>query len=294
MSKRIVILLAVIAVIYYVSLLLIPYSQDSVEGIVAYHQTQSYPTALADISKGSIPLYGKLFYLITQNNYLEHPVLVGRVFSFVALVAICIIIIYGKLGSGSWKIALTFLLFQAPLLRFGVVNRPDVPAIAFSFFAFVLFLNKGLRSLLIVVPLLVISFFIKQTGPVAATLSIGLILLYQGRFKVAFISLLAGSTLVAIPFFLSPVTWICMINGNQNEMGVLFGFNTIMKAIPTLFISLMLVENNSIDRRVRVYLIFSLLIAIVTSFKSGSNSNYFIEPAIIMALALRNIGKLNV
>ncbi len=289
MNKRIITIVFIGVVIYYLFLLFTPYSQDSVEGIVAYHQSRPYPMTHTEISGGSIPLYGRAFYLITRNNISEYPLLLGRSLSFISLIIICIAIKKCEYGSGSYLIAILLLLLQVPLLRFGVVNRPDMPALALAFLSFVIFIKRGEKSLMLIVPLLVISFFIKQPAPIATIASVGTILLHRKKYRESLVALVAGTILVAIPFLLSPVSWICMIEANQNQMGLEFGINTLLKVIPILFLSMLFIGNRDINWEFRLYLIFSILFATITSFKSGSNSNYFIETSLAISLIVRTI-----
>ncbi len=272
---------------YYGYLLITPYSQDSVEGIVAYHQSQPYPYSDTELRTGSVPLYGRLYYMITGSFQTSSPLLGGRVVSLISLLSIAICIYFNPLKqNGSFTLAITMLLLQVPLLRFALVNRPDLPALAVSHLALTVFLKWKERSLFYVIPLLVITFFIKQTAPIASIITIGTLLILDRRWKVIVGCVIGGVLLILVPFMLQPTMWFCMVRANQNSMALSYGITTLVKVLPLLLITISLLRYRLVPKELLIYLVSALIIALVTSFKSGSNSNYFIETAIVVSLIM--------
>jgi len=77
-----------------------------------------------------------------------------------------------------------------------------------------------------------------------------------------------------------------MIRANQNSMDISYGLNTLVKVLPLLLITIGLLKYRLVPKELLLYLLSAVSIAFITSFESGSNSNYFIETAIVISLVM--------
>lgn len=282
MNKRASYILLTLMITYYLWMLLTPYSQDSVEGILLAHQRSGYPRTLEESKqKAHIPLYGRLYYSLTESP--NASLLRGRLFSFLALGVITVLLLQRPHHHKRVPL-LALLLLQAPLLRFGVTNRVDLLAICLVISAFVLY-QKWRTSLstlktTTIVLILVVGFYLKQTAIVPVSLILCFDLWRHKRYSYLIPGTVFMATLILLPMVHNRLLWIFMVQGNVNTIDLSNWLSIVMQLIP-MFVIILIGMRNSSSSLVKWYLFVSILFALLSATKSGSNLNYFIEPAIV-------------
>lgn len=281
-------LLLTLLTAYYLWMLLTPYSQDSVEGIVLAHQRNSYPQTLEESKQNAhIPLYGRLYYHLTEDT--DATLLKGRSFSFLSLIFLISILLLSTAEKQQRVPLLVLLLLQAPLLRFAIVNRVDLIAISVTISAF-LFYRKWREEITLlrmatIVLLLFCSFYLKQT----AIIPLSILIIYdQWRLKHythLMVSALLLTLMILIPMIINPLLWIFMVESNVNTVDFKNWVTLLIQVTPLLILCIV-VYGNTPHSLIKLYGALALVFALITSLKSGANINYFLESTVLLILLL--------
>lgn len=285
MNKQLTLVLIALLTTYYLWMLFTPYSQDSVEGIVLAHQRSSYPNTIEESrERAHIPLYGRLYYSLTETP--DASLFQGRLLSLIALVSIGFLLSWSTEKKLRLQLLL-FLLLQAPLLRFAIVNRVDLLAISVAIIAFILY-HKWKTTLTIqrtttIVLILVAGFYLKQTAIVSVSLIICIDLWRQKKYSHLFLGGTFMSALMLIPMIHNPLLWVFMVESNVNTINMANWLSNLVYLIPFFIVAIIGLRATH-SSLVKSYLSVALVVALCTAMKSGANLNYFIEPAVLLAL----------
>lgn len=288
MKSNILPIMLLLLIAYYGYMLLTPYSQDSVEGIVLAHQRGTYPQSLEESKqKAHIPLYGRLYYFLTEDT--DATLLKGRSFSLISLVIIAGLLLLSMAEKQQRIPLLVLLLLQAPLLRFAVVNRVDLMAICCTISAFLLYRRwrddiTHLRMVPIIL-LLLCSFYLKQT----AIIPLAMLIIYDQwrlkRYALLLRGVLLMSVMILIPMIHNPLLWIFMVESNVNTVNFVSWISLLVQVLPLLILCI-IAHGNTPHSLIKQYGILALGFALLTSLKSGANINYFLESTFLLMLLL--------
>ncbi|MBI4166176.1 MAG: hypothetical protein HY508_10635 [Acidobacteria bacterium] len=188
---------------------------------------------------------------------------------------------------------LSVLLFlsYAFVIRHGISARPDAVALSLMFAGFlVAYRFRGRTAMLWAAPLMLFGFYYKQqfvAGPLAVLIYLVLEKRYRLAAQFATVLILGGLALLGLfqfvifrgqDFFLHFITYNILMFAKLNlAAGILF-FGLVL-FIPIL-VALEFVRASR-DKLLGYYLMGSIALSLMTVARSGSDSYYFLEPALI-------------
>ena len=185
---------------------------------------------------------------------------------------------------------LLFLCF-AFVVRHGISARPDVVALSLMFAGFlVAYRFRGRTAMLWAAPLMLLGYYYKQqfvAGPLAVLIFLILEKHYRLAAQFATVMTLGGLALLGLfqfvifpgqNVFLHFVTYNVLLFSQLNFVAGIAFFGLVL-FIPTLVASEFV--RASRDKLLGCYLVGSMALSLMTMARSGSDSYYFLEPALI-------------
>lgn len=212
-----------------------------------------------------------------------------RLILTMALAIAGLIFWHGKKQTGSNAfsfIAACLFVGSYVLWPFACTNRPDVLAALLSIGAVLVIMNNEKHGLYLAVPLLVLAFYAKQSF-LSAPATIVLYLVLNRQFSRAFQFCTVYAVLTGLIWFLlhaasGGMSTFNLLDANIAPMKLqnvrlVTGLFLQTAALP-LILSFSGLTKDWRNHFISVYFVVSLSLAILTSAKLGSNTNYFIEP----------------
>jgi len=278
-----------------------PGELDLVEGMPLaemVHLRQGRPIyAPASIHGYDAANFGPLYYvlgahLIDPQQPAYFPLRVLSIFGTLGCAAGCGLMSFwlSRKYLAALLASLLFLSF-AFVTRHGTSARPDAAALSLMFAGFLVAYHfRGRAAMLWAAPLMMLGFYYKQQF-VAAPLAILIYLFIEKRYRLAAefagLMILGGLALLAHfqfvlfsgqDFFLHFVTYNVLLFAKFNLLAGLAFFGLVL-FLPSL-VGLEFVRVSG-DKLLGCYLICAIVLSLLTVARSGSDSYYFLEPALI-------------
>lgn len=278
-----------------------PNPLDVVEGFVV-QQTNTVPNwellyPKVNQQPALLTAYPPLFYLI--NHFVFGQIegfFQGRLISLISLLVIFLSIFWLEKRSLVRFLVLLIFLFSSPVLIYwGLLNRVDMMAVAFSFLAILYHEKVGRYYWLISSLFLASCFLTKQSLGIPATIYIISSFVFAKNFlqglRYFFVTFLA----ILIPlFYINHFTqgglFFNLITANAS-MGMhwfLFNFfisEYIIRHTPLWFGLLMIFSQTNeflLTQRKKIIYLCSAILMSLLAFKAGANSNYLIEAVVAL------------
>lgn len=243
------------------------------------------------------PGYAYLLSIVSRAAQLSTPEMYvwGRriVLTFAILISILILV---RVREHALLCAVLFLTSYS-LWPVACTNRPDLPAIFLSLCGFVFFIS--MRRLIIALIFFLAAFATKQSV-IAAPIAVTLILLWERKWQKALLFgfsfvALAGAFLILLHLKTNGLSTMNLIDANVAPFSLSNArliLNNVLQSNPLIFVlaiaALFLWPTFYAEK---LYFTTSLLLALITSAKLGSSTNYFVEPLAVGCLFAGEIVK---
>jgi hypothetical protein len=268
--------------------LFILHAQNITQGKPLYSDFRIPPYNLAPYTPGYYLILAGLKTLFSLD--IEQLFVIGRRFVIGLMLILAVLIYWHSLKITNDKILslMTFGLFVGCYLLWpaACTNRADLPGVLFSVMGVLVIKHAEKRGLYLCIPFFVLAFYTKQTF-VSASIATFVYLLLNKNYRNAFIfSGLTALSIIGIWFLLHQLTagmsTLNLVGSNVAPLSFLNVRLISILAIQTATLQFILsfagLKKYFWNNLPSIYFLVSLLWAIFTAAKSGSDANYFLEP----------------